>query len=394
MSNTEKFPVVLFANAGEMGGLEEHVIQLGRELTARGHQVAAICRPLPGLEPLRRSLAEAGVTVHCSSDTRRNPVAIIWRFWELYRTIKSYPRCVVHLHMGINLGDAPVLAAYLAKAQGIIRTEHMPPEPKGTTYDKLRVRLRDKLLTSNICVSQQTLDQQQAWLKRDARKVKVVYNGIDLIRFTPVCSGADVRAEFGIDPLAPIVGSVTRLSEPRKGVSYFIQMAAHIARARPEVRFLLVGDGPLRAQYEQQASDLGIASNIIFTGRRTDVPRMLGAMDVFVMPSLTEACQYNLLEAMAMARPIVSTPAGVAPEAIKHGINGLLVPLANDVALAEATTSLLDDRFRASEMGQRARESAEKDFSISSMVDKTLRVYQDVVYPSKRLRVPSTLTRC
>src|SRR5262249_19207856 len=153
-------------------------------------------------------------------------------------------------------------------------------------------------------------------LGRDPRKCVVVHNGIDLQRFSPSIPAEGVRAELypGLDASTPLVGTVSRLGEERKGVNHFIDMAAQVARSHPAARFLVVGDGSLRGQLEQQAASLGIADRVVFTGERKDVARLLAAMDIFAIPSLYEACQYSLLEAMAMGKAVVATPAGVAPD--------------------------------------------------------------------------------
>jgi glycosyltransferase involved in cell wall biosynthesis len=278
---------------------------------------------------------------------------------------------------GYRGGDLVVLAARLAGAAKIVRSVHLPPVPPITRLDRAGISWRDRLLARVICVSGPTRQAHLDGLGRDPSKCVVVHNGIDLQRFSPSIAGDDIRIEFGLDATTPLVGTVSRLGEARKGVNYFIDMVASVATRHPEARFLVVGDGTLRPALEAQAARLGIADRVIFTGERKDVAKLLAAMDVFVIPSLYEACQYSLLEAMAMGKPVVATPAGVAPDVVFDHETGLLVPLADGQALAQAVSELLNDRALAARVGARARELMLRHFSVDTMVDNIARVYAE-----------------
>jgi glycosyltransferase involved in cell wall biosynthesis len=142
---------------------------------------------------------------------------------------------------------------------------------------------------------------------------------------------------------------------------------------------VIVGDGRLRHELESQAKQLGLSQVVIFTGERSDIPRLLQAMTMFVMPSLYEGCQYSLLEAMAMARPVVSTPAGVAPIVVQHRSTGLIVPFADASALARAVLELLADEELAVRLGTAGRQMMAREFSLNSMIDRLVRVYAEAV---------------
>jgi glycosyltransferase involved in cell wall biosynthesis len=371
-------PVVLFTNSMVMGGMEEHVLQLGRGFVARGLPVAVICSPYEEIRPLREQLAASGVDVHPLPDRGRGPLGALRRFQALLQTLQRYKGCVLHMHFtGYRGGDLVVLAARLAGASKIVRSVHLPPVPPITRIDRTSITWRDRLLSRVICVSGPTRQAHLDDLGRDPHKCVVVHNGIDLQRFSPSIAGDGVRAELGLDHTAPLVCTVSRLGEERKGVKYFVEAAATIAQAHPQARFVVIGDGHLRPQLEAQAASLGIADKMIFTGERKDIARLLAAMDVFVIPSLYEACQYSLLEAMAMGKPVVATPAGVAPDVVLDHETGLLVPLADAPAIATAVTELLDDPALAARLGARARELMAQQFSVEVMLDNITRVYDE-----------------
>jgi glycosyltransferase involved in cell wall biosynthesis len=215
-------------------------------------------------------------------------------------------------------------------------------------------------------------------LGRRAGKFVVVPNGIDLERFATE-DGAGVHAELGLPPAAPLVGVVARLAEERKGIALFLQMAAAVAQVDADVHFVIIGDGPLRPGLEQRAAELGVAERVSFLGARADVPRLVAALQLFVLPSLYEAGPLTLLEAMALGKAVVTTPVGVAEDVVCDEGTGLIVPVGDADALAAAVLRLLsNDELRAS-MGKRAREEAWPAFSVDHMVDETIRVYQSML---------------
>jgi glycosyltransferase involved in cell wall biosynthesis len=371
--------IVLFTNSPYMGGMEEHILLLGRGLARRGYTVAAICPPRQTIHALRAGLAAVGVDVHCAPERGSAPADIMRRLRALVAILRRYPRCVLHLHLtGHAGGELVMLAGRLAGVGAVVRTEHLPPVPPIATRERLTVRLRDRWLARIICVSDQTRRHHLEQLGRDARKCTVVPNCVDLARFSPKVSAARVYREFGLDAVTPIVGTISRLGEHRKGISYFLEMAAAVAAAQPAARFLIVGDGPLRPALERQARALGLADRVLFTGWRTDVPELLAAMRIFVMPSLNEGGPYTVLEAMAMAKPVVATPVGLVPDVIDDGVSGVLVPVADSAALTRAVLSLLEDPDRARQMAERGRDVVAARFSLDAMITGVAEVYRQV----------------
>jgi glycosyltransferase involved in cell wall biosynthesis len=370
-------PVVLFPNSSGMGGMEAHLIQLAGGLAQRGVQVAAICEPRDDTRPLRDGLRDAGADVH-ELGGRAQAGGVASRVQALVDVMKRYPGCVVHMHYGgYGGGELIQLAARLSGAKAVVRTEHVPPVPPITRKGRLLVHLRDRFLARVICVSEQNRQEHLATLNRDPNHLHVVHNGVDLSVFSPSVSGAGVASEFGFPADSPIVGTIARLVERRKGLNYFLEMAAVVHAKRPDVRFLLVGDGDLRPELEAQAAALGLTSDVlVFTGARSDVPRLYAAFDVFVMPSLYEGCQYSLLEAMAMARPVVTTPAGIGAVVVRDGETGRLVPYRDVPALASAVQDVLADPARAQRMAEAGRQVIVERFSLDAMVEELLQVYR------------------
>ena len=158
--------------------------------------------------------------------------------------------------------------------------------------------------------------------KSDPR-TRVLHCGINLEPFRAAPSRQEARNELGIPVGAPVVGHVG-LFEPRKNQAFLLQVAREVLKARPDVRFLMVGDGPARPKIEAMAREFGIEKNVVFTGQRSDVPRlMLAAMDVFALPSLEEGLAIVLTEAQAaglrsVASDAIPAEAAVVPGAVEY----------------------------------------------------------------------------
>jgi glycosyltransferase involved in cell wall biosynthesis len=378
-------PIVLFTNSTIMGGMEEHVLQLGAGLVQRGLRVGVICSTRPAIEPLRDALRDAGVEVHALAERGGSPVGVWQRFGSLVRILRDYQGCVLHVHStGYRGADLVVLAGRVAGVQASIRTMHLPPVPPIPLTDRILTPVRDRLLARIICVAEQNRTEHIHQLGRDPKRCSVVHNGIDFQRFAAV--------DRSTKPSSPVVGTVSRLAEFRKGISYFLAMAALVAKVRPDVRFLVVGDGELLPDLQEQARKFGIADAVVFTGERRDVPSLLATMRVFVNPSLWEAGPYTVLEAAAMRVPIVSTPVGFVPEIIRSdGCEGRLVPPADPVALARAVLETLSDDSGAQRMADRAYARIAVEFSMDRMVDRLAELYDEVspyedASPSSRCR--------
>ena len=390
MPVVEPRPVVLFTNSMVMGGMEEHCpparVYARAAKSARWGDLFAPRRDQAFARRARRS----GVTVHALEPSYGSPARIAGRLADLIRTLSVYRGGALHLHFtGFRGGDLVVAAARLAGISTIVRSVHLPPVPPLGALDRLLIGPRDALVSRVICVSEPTRQEHLKLLGRKPDKLTVVHNGIDLEKFSPAVSGEGVHVEFGLPPKTPIIGTVSRLGEERKGVNYFVDAAVSVLLEWPEARFLIVGDGALRAELERQAVSLGIADRLIFAGERRDIPRLLAAMRVFVIPSLYEACQYSLLEAMAMGKAVVATPAGVAPDVVVSRHTGLLVPLADSAAIAEAVLEYRDDAL-VQRVGSAAYRLMASHFSVDAMVDNIQRVYADCSASQLSRRRPAT----
>ena len=204
-------------------------------------------------------------------------------------------------------------------------------------------------------------------------KIRVVHNGIDVDR-GPVHGDPGLRAVLAGRSDRPLVLTVARL-DAQKGYGHLLAAAATV----PDAVFVLVGEGRKKATLKRQAHALGIAERVRFLGHRNDVPDLLAACDVFVLPSLYEGLPLSVLEAMAAARPVVATAIDGTTEAVVPGVTGLLVPPADPTRLAGAIRALLEDGALARRMGEEGRARVCREFSLRRMIDGVTGVYDELL---------------
>jgi glycosyltransferase involved in cell wall biosynthesis len=182
-------------------------------------------------------------------------------------------------------------------------------------------------------------------------RVVTVHEGIDLDRVLSA-PPINIHAEFWLPKQAPIVGNVV-----------------------PDTRFIILGDGELRSQLQHQIHERRLDKHVILAGFRHDVMSFHRSFDLFVLSSVTEGLGTSLLDAMAASKAIVATTAGGIPEVVADGDTGLLVPPRDSTALAKAIVRLLKNGDLSREMGRRAFERVQSQFSAGRMVDETLAAY-------------------
>jgi glycosyltransferase involved in cell wall biosynthesis len=242
------------------------------------------------------------------------------------------------------------------------------PSAKRRLVNPLLSRLR-----ARVCAVSADLKQHMVNEGFPARRIDVLYNGIDP---GPRPAGADRRAAreaLGIPADAFVIGTAGRL-DPVKNLKIFLDAHAILAAKHPDVRAVIIGDGSERAILKDKAANLGTSTSVVFTGYRDDVRALMPAFDVYLNCSLYEGVSLTILEAMAAGVPVVATPVGGNPEVVVDQETGLLVT-GRARSLADAVGSLLHDPRRRRLMGDAARWRVIRHFSIARMVDDYARAY-------------------
>ena len=190
--------------------------------------------------------------------------------------------------------------------------------------------------------------------------------------------GSRLSAEFQLGPDSLVCGTVARL-HPQKGICYLVEAFARLRTHFPNLKLLIVGDGPERAGLVQRATNLGVSQDVLFAGHRNPPVPYLKLMKVFILPSLYEGFPNALLEAMAACVPVVASDVGGVNELVRHGVNGLLVPPANPSALAEAIQLLLLNPDRAKQLASSAFDQIQKEFSLEGMLKEYDDLYEELL---------------
>jgi glycosyltransferase involved in cell wall biosynthesis len=248
------------------------------------------------------------------------------------------------------------------------------------TY-RIMDRLTEPFVGRFIVVSESVRQILVAERQISTERVVKVYNGVELDQFYPATRKSTLRKAWGIGADEIVIGSVGRLVW-QKGFEYLLRAIPKITENQPNSRFLFVGEGPLRNRLEDLAKSLNILQKVIFTGFLAEVNEVLANIDVLVIPSVLEGFPMVTLEAMAMQKPIVATHIPGISEQISDGEEGILVPPKDPRALAQAILLLAKDKELASKVGNSARQSAEKKFSVEKMVAETEKVYRCILNDS------------
>jgi glycosyltransferase involved in cell wall biosynthesis len=227
-----------------------------------------------------------------------------------------------------------------------------------------------------IAVSASTAEFVIRARKIPAEKVKIVYLGVPLEEFSRTRSAQEIaaaRAELGIAADDVVAGTITRLHDS-KGNCYLIDAARRVVDVRPQAKFYLVGEGPLRESLEQQARSLGLGDRFVFAGFARDVARVVSAFDISVFPSLWEGTPLTVFEALAMGQPIVATDADGLADVLTPDREALIVPRRNADALAQAIVRMIDEPATRERLGASAKISGER-YDILAFVRKMERLY-------------------
>jgi glycosyltransferase involved in cell wall biosynthesis len=243
-------------------------------------------------------------------------------------------------------------------------------------FQKVADRLLRRHTDVAIAVSKSTADFVINARLVPADKVKVVYLGAPHEEFSRTRTLDEViaaRRALGISPRDFAIGTVTRLHES-KGNSFLIDAARIVLDRKPDARFFLLGEGPLREQLEAQARELGLGDRFVFAGFTRDVATALSAFDLSVFPSLWEGTPLTVFEALASGKPIIATDADGLADVLTDGRDARIVPKRNAQALADAIVAVMDDPQQRARLAAMARLTSQR-YDISVFVGKMEQLY-------------------
>lgn len=376
---TGKVKIAYVIGTLELGGAERQLAALATGLDRSRFSPVVFCLAATG--PLIADLEEGGVKPRCY-DLRglkawRNPIQVARCLLAFIADLKAEQPEIVH---GF-LFHAYILGTFAAKIAGVpivigSRRSLGHFKRRRRSYlmaERVANRMTDLIVANSEAVKRDVVGQE----KVEPSRVRVIYNGVDPSVYG-VAADPGFRTRLGIPVEAKVVGVVANLIH-YKGHRFFLQACQEIKRKQSGVKFLLIGDGPLRGELEGLARDLRLEEDVLFLGSRRDIPQLLALMDVVVLPSLEEGFPNAILEAMAAGRPVVAAAVGGNPEAVDHGKTGFLVPRKDPQALADAIIELLRDGHLAEEMGKAGRERVNKEFGLDRMIREIQGLYDELL---------------
>jgi glycosyltransferase involved in cell wall biosynthesis len=364
--------IFFYIDSGTLGGAEEAMLALSEALDRSRWRPTLLLADAEGADPIATRAAAIEMPVRRVAPM---PLGLTGaaRAPGLARLLRAERPDVFHALLPWPLAAKwGLAAALLARVPATVATAQLIPPHQYSRSNVLQLRLLSRGVGRYIAVSRQIAAELTARFGWPAEKIEVLYNAVEADRFeAPPPQG--LRQQLGGGE-RPIILTTARLDE-QKGHTVLLRAATEV----PDAVFALAGEGPLRSALERETAALGIADRVLFLGRRDDVPQLLGACDLFALPSLYEGSPISVLEAMAAGRAVVSSAIAGTDELIEDGASGILVPPGDPAALAAALRRLLSDRELREGLARRARERVRHDFDRDAMVRRVERIYEDLL---------------
>jgi glycosyltransferase involved in cell wall biosynthesis len=288
---------------------------------------------------------------------------------------------VLHLNLGNAVGyKVALFATRISHARRQITTIHLAgsyPQPERVKQKIARKTLKyfykniDKIIT----VSDANRKQLTNYYELPDHKIQVIHNGISPEKYIINESSEKSRALLNFPISKKLIAIVGRLHE-QKGHIYLIKAAQKIVAIIPDCHFIFVGDGELRESLQKLVGELALTAYFTFLGFRTDIPRILNAIDLFILPSLDEGLPLVLLEAMAAGKPVIATDVGGVAELVQSNRSGVLIPSGQVEAIVNSVVTLFQSKGLMKAFGIQARDFVTNYFSHENMLKKTYENYE------------------
>ena len=338
-----------------IGGAEKHVLDLCLQQRSLGVDVKVA---LPGEGELSQALLAHNIDYQLiRAGGRWHPLSL----WSLHRLIRNVRPDLIHAHMlksAAMVGYANRRIPYIVTAHNIVK--HLGPF---------------RNCHHVICVSKMVQDSMLQ-LGYPISKTTVVHNAVQTQMFSTL-QREEIRRTHGWHNQL-IILCVARLVAA-KGQVYAIEALAKLIKPLPNIKLVLVGEGPDRDQLIQYAQKTGVSAYLSLLGARNDVAALLAATDIYLQPSLKEGFCIAFLEAMATGSCCIGTQTGAIPNMVKSGVNGLLVAPGNSDGIANAILSMAKDNETRNRYARAAKITAQTQFSLEKQASDTIAVYQQIL---------------
>ena len=346
-------------------GGPQQVVYLVAALIDRGHDCTLVCPPGSGVDAAARAAGIPVRNLFCAGDLDL-PFA-----YRLAQYLQTEQPDLVHCHSRRGADMLGGLAASFADIPAVVSRRVDNTEMR--LMAALRYRPFSKIIAISEAIAQVLRDHDV-----DAARIVVIRSAVDTERFSVPADRAAFRAEFGVPNGAIVIAAAGQLI-PRKGHRYLLQAVADLKHSHPGIRLIIFGEGYLNNQLRAQAAALGLGDSAQFAGFRDDLDDFMGCFDIFAHPALAEGLGVATLKAAAAGVAVVGFDAGGLAEAVIDGETGILVPAGNVEAFRDAISRLIDQDELRARMGVAGRERMQKSFSIDTMADKHVELYESVL---------------
>ncbi|MBN2565244.1 MAG: glycosyltransferase [Candidatus Eisenbacteria bacterium] len=371
--------IAYFTDARAWGGAEVYLMQILAAARDRGVVPRVFCADRKEVDAWVEELKRLGYPVERYRPTKEfNPLGILiarrlLRGFRLVHFNKTHPRTCL----------PAIVAARTCGVGAVVATEHLalPPDshfPFGRGIITLLVRTVNRLIDITVAVSSLSRDMLIKNYSIPVSRIVAIRNGMDVSRFNGPFDTDAVRAELGLGPSERVAVLVGRFAA-RKGHDCALSALAKARVDVPDLRMVFAGDGELEQEIRDQAARLGLGDGVVFAGFRRDVPRLLAASDLLLLPSEDECLPLVILEAMASRLPVIATDVGGISEAVEDGKTGVLISPADPDELSRALVDVLSDRERARAMGLAGRAKVEAEFSSDACASAVFSIYDDLL---------------
>jgi len=350
-----------------LGGTEKHALSLIKHFKQYYH-ISLLAPEGNGAEPFKQE----GINYYPFLNLEKNIWQGLSEFRAGIRKIHSdRPIDLIHVHAGHEL--MLLVKLFLPKNIPIVFTVH-GYHGEGTMISYRLAGLFSNWVADRVIAVCQAESQILLDVGLNSKKLNLIYNGVPKPQIN-LQNSQEYARKFHLNPTQIIIGTAARLN-PAKGLTYLIQAFTKLAENHLNLILIIAGTGELEQELKQQAQDLDISDRVIFAGYIDDLPNLLELFDIFVLPSLQEACSLACAEAMAQSKPVIGSNVGGISEQVIDGETGFIVEPKDVNRLAEKLKILIDNTELRSKFGQAGYLRYQENFNSEIMLEKTARVYE------------------
>lgn len=362
-----KIRVLQLVDDLKVGGLEQIIYDIATKLDQNKYRVSVWCFGRGG--EIADRLKENRVDVKfINIDSYYNILNIL----KLAILVKKYEPDIIHSHTYFSntIGRIAGIISRVPVMISHVHNVYSNYSKRNLLIERLLSNYTDKV----ICCSEAVRNFVLKYEKINMHKTVIIYNGVNHREIQRSQDISYLREFLGIYKNVITIICVASLTE-KKGHEYLLKAILEIEKEFQKLKFIIVGDGPLKKRLKNLAEELNIQDLVIFTGIRNDIPNLLKIADIFVLPSLTEGLPLAAIEAMSVGLPVVATAVGGVPEIIKDGITGYLVPPKNPKALGNTILNLIKDKKNMEKVGLNGKKVIIENFTTEKMINKLEKLY-------------------